>query len=428
MQANPDTGEVFATIEPGPRQNLIQVDQEKVEGLDERIFRRYYAFRLGDPYNSDFLDVSVRRVLDEGMVQSDFFLTRCEADGATAQQKFVVGPPRLFSAGVGVDTERLLFFRTSWKNSRLGRTGSLLNLVLAASFRDQEFDATSQWYFLREPSRFYLRPALSIRHDNLGPKDSPSETLTGKLQLAPALNWDTQDLGGSFYIGPTLNLTHTIQGPGPKFAQFLSMGSEWRITDHYYEFYRASPRTGFEVRLEGNSTQKDVLSSFSAHLFRLTFEKLWNVRNLDPPLFVVGLRGQLASTLTNQTVSSSTLTPEFRHFLGGSTNLRGFGLKELPGDASGALTGAYLGLELRFADVLPAGLQPFTFLDLGAMGRTPFELDRPYFWSPGMGLRWETSFGVLRSTLSHGYLAYNDVQAPEKLSHWQFYFSFGEEF
>jgi len=140
----------------------------------------------------------------------------------------------------------------------------------------------------------------------------------------------------------------------------------------------------------------------------------------------------VATTISPENVfSSKTLPPDWRQFFGGSQDLRGFGLKELPGnDSAGALFGVYLGTELRFTDLLPWGLQPFTFVDLGAMGRNSLQLDRPYFWSPGFGVRWQTSFGSIRTTLAHGFLEKNDpnVNAPKSLSHWQFYFSFGEEF
>jgi outer membrane translocation and assembly module TamA len=176
------------------------------------------------------------------------------------------------------------------------------------------------------------------------------------------------------------------------------LGGEFRLTDHYYEFYRSSPREGFDIRAEVNLTEKDVLSSVSGNLFRIGFEKLWNLSNWDPPSIVIGLRGRLGTTLTGENLSDVRLPTDFRHFLGGSTDMRGFGLRELPG-VNGALTAIYFGVESRFLDLLPIGLQPFVFVDGAVFGQEPAALDGPIFYSPGVGIRWQTQFGVVRTTL-----------------------------
>ena len=108
MEASSDTGEVVANLSIGPAQNLVRIERDPVEGIDSQIFRRYDAFHLGDPYNEDFLAVTVHRILDDGIVQSTFFTSRCEADGVTTKEHFVPGPSRQVSLGFGVDTEHLV--------------------------------------------------------------------------------------------------------------------------------------------------------------------------------------------------------------------------------------------------------------------------------------------------------------------------------
>jgi translocation and assembly module TamA len=298
-----------------------------------------------------------------------------------------------------------------------------LETTALASFTRQEIGANAQWFVLEKPSRFHLRPSVFIRHENV----TPYENLTGKIQLAPAWTADTQRYRYTYQFGPTLNLTRTFRGSGPAWSKFMSLGAEARFTDHYYEFYRASPRQGFDLRVEGNSTARNVLSNVSAQLLRVAFEKLWNISSYDPPLVVIGVRGRLGTTFTGEDLNTSGVLPtDFRHFLGGSADIRGFKQRELPGE-KGALTEVYLGVEARFMDVLPFHLQPLVFVDGAAFGTRPLSLDGAFAYSPGFGVRWESPIGVIRTTLAYGLFA-RRAGIDVSHSHPQLYFSFGEEF
>jgi translocation and assembly module TamA len=105
--------------------------------------------------------------------------------------------------------------------------------------------------------------------------------------------------------------------------------------------------------------------------------------------------------------------------------MRGFGLLELPENQIGDLTSVYGGFEVRLLDTLPIGIQPFAFVDVGVLGISPIDLETPIYWSPGLGLRLESPIGNFRVSLAHGYLTGNPNPSA---SHFQFFFSFGEEF
>ena len=105
--------------------------------------------------------------------------------------------------------------------------------------------------------------------------------------------------------------------------------------------------------------------------------------------------------------------------------MRGYGLQELPHSGTGTLAAVYFGTEFRYAAGFWFGLQPLIFMDVGALGTHATQLDSPVFLSPGGGLRYESPFGSLRATLAHGYAPGSD---DPTLSHFQFFFSFGEEF
>jgi translocation and assembly module TamA len=415
IAGNDVTGELIVTLDSPVPMNLVNVIEEPIKDLDEKIFSRYHAFVVGNIFNQDYLSLTAHRILDQALVQSTYFVTQCDSRGATATQKFVAGPSRLIKIDLGVDTERLFIFRTSWKNARMGKTASNLEFVAKASLRDQQFSAQSAWYLLPYPSRFYLQPSLFFEHENI----NPYENILGKIQLAPTITADSQDLGFSFFLGPTLTLSRTFRGIGPTASTYASLSSGVRVSQHYHEWYKSSPRTGFSAEILADVANESIISDFSAEKIQLSFEKLWNFRNYDPPFLVIGLRGFLGTTFRNENVTGTKLPIEYRYFLGGSPDLRGFSYREIPGDGEGAGSSISASLELRFTDLLPWNIQPFLFGDAGQVGKEALSLQGPLFWSPGFGIRWESPVGVIRTTLAHGY--------PEP-SHWQFYFSFGEEF
>jgi outer membrane translocation and assembly module TamA len=227
-------------------------------------------------------------------------------------------------------------------------------------------------------------------------------------------------------VGPVLDLTRTLRGLGPSNSHFLSLETELGVKTHYFEFYRNSPRSGFRSLLNLRFNSADAFSDASAQRLQLISEALWNLGEKDPPLVVLGLRGGVFTTLTPERLNegATSLPPTYRHYLGGSADLRGFGLDELP-DAEGSFSAAFADFEARLGGVLPLGIQPFGFLDVGLTGREPVRWALPLYWNPGFGLRWESPIGVFRTTLAHGYVT-GQPESPR--SHWQFFFSFGEEF
>lgn len=246
--------------------------------------------------------------------------------------------------------------------------------------------------------------------------------------MAPAWSNDNQSLGWTFFFGPTLNFEHTYRGVGPQHFAFLSLGVDAKLTDHYFELFKTEPQTGYELGFKANFAQKGVASAISAQSVELSFSKLWNFKSYLPPLLVFGLRAGVRATLTQETVSNAALPSSYRYTLGGSKNVRGFSLDELPGDDKGALTVAYASFETRVNDLLPLKIQPFAFFDVGAMGRGSGTLTSPAFMSPGFGLRSHSPIGVLRLTGARGIIAGNRGEFASLSPHWQFYFSYGEEF
>jgi outer membrane translocation and assembly module TamA len=94
---------------------------------------------------------------------------------------------------------------------------------------------------------------------------------------------------------------------------------------------------------------------------------------------------------------------------------------ELPVVNGGGLTSGFVGLETRLSQTLPFDLDPFVFMDFGEISNSAALLSAPLYWSPGVGVRWASPIGPVRTTLAHGFVG-------NSADHFQFYLSLGEEF
>lgn len=420
-EADPHTGEVIVHVETGPLLNIVRVQEQTISGMDPGVLRRFDAFGFGDPYREDLLTLSADRITRLGLFDSVYFLSSCEPDGAVVRENVVDGPPRLFTFGAGIDTEGIISGRASWSNARLGRKASLLTTSISASSKIQQGTTSLDWYVFGPSERKSLRPSFTLLHDN----EDFYEIAQASANFYFQRNWEWDIARGIFLIGPQFQYVHTFRGTGPPNSRFLFLSGQFEIMSHNFELYLNEPRTGYDFSFSAGLSKEGVVTSASAQQFGFRYDGLWNIGGFDPPLFIFGWRGAVNTTLTPsaqlQQGIEAMLPPSFTYFLGGSTNLRGFGRQSLPGNGIGGLTSVFSGIETRLVRVLPLDFEPFVFMDAGALGPLPGTLREPIYYSPGFGVRWSPAFGAFRSTLARGY----PLDAPGGL---QFYFSFGEEF
>lgn len=412
------TRELVVKANPGTRYKLVGVDEDVMPDVQHGVLARYHAFEMPEWYNADWLTVTRQRITTDALVQSNYFTARCpdNTNEIRVRHEVIAGPPRLVTFGIGVDTERGPGVRASWKNSRLGRWGSLLDVTGQVNYRLQEVGSYSNLYW--DTSRWYWRPSVTLRRT-----DEPKvEAWSGDIGSMIGWSHDWHTWGIRAAAGPKLNVVRSIRGPGRKSTDFLSLAVDFRITDHAWELYRASPQEGFDLRVLADASQEDALSPFSGVLVKINFQKLWNLFYYDPPLFVIGIRGGLNTTLTSQIERVPTT---YLHYIGGSENVRGFERRKLP--ENGALTTMFAGLEVRLADGLPLGFQPLVFVDAAKLGLRSIQVDGPLYWSPGFGIRWQSPIGVIRGTLARGFIE-GDRGAYASEPGYRLYFSFGEEF
>lgn len=419
-EAVPATGLIRVKITPGEKLRLVRIEEDPESKFPRGLFRRYDAFHLNDPFDATGLLLTSERIIREGTLESHYFTVECTPEGAVARERLIAGPPRVFRLGFGLNTERFALLRVGWQNTRFGEKASLVDISGLLSKQEQELRALLTLRPFAPGSRAELRTLLSFRRQD----ETPFEELTGKVQVSPAYSWDSQTIGYRVSAGPSINFVHTIRGNTPGEKQFLTWEGEFKLLSHSLELTPKAPIEGIQAGVSVVAAEKATHSPFTARRIDLGGRLLWNVGGYRPSKMIVGLRGEVGTTFVPDPGDRAILATRFNHYLGGSANLRGFARNELPG-GNGALSSIYLGAETRFPSLLPWKLEPLFFIDAGCFGTSALDLRAPVALSPGSGLRWESPIGTFRATAAHGYF----VGGPGPVNpHFQFYFSFGEEF
>ena len=423
--ASAETGEVRLNIDPGLKQKIVSLDVEDVEGLRPGTLERYNAFHVGDPYDYLNVQLTAQRIIYDGILQSSYFLTDCTPEGVALTQKSLSGATRLIAVGLGASTEEYGIVKLTFKQSRIGKNASSFILSGRGSFRRQRLLIQGVVYPFPFPTRWHAVPTVLVQRVN----ENRYEYITNDLWLPPSVTWDTQNTGFQLTFGPKFNLTRTIDGAQSGWTHFTTLATALEIASHEYEYYLADPRSGYIVGAMAQLATDKILSSITAQKLTIRGQALWNIGGYEKPLFILGIRGEAGTTMTDfNNTTFPRLPPWYLYYLGSSRNMRGFSQMQLPSTASGALSSLYAGAELRLANILPLNIQPIAFVDVAAMGSKSFDVDSPAYWSPGFGVRWPSFIGVMRFTVAHGYLIKNNNPANNSMSHWQFYFTLGEEF
>jgi translocation and assembly module TamA len=427
ITADPKTEIMELTVDPGTLREFGVVTPQPIHGIDGGILRRYDAFHPGEPYNDDNLVITTRRMMNAGIVQTTHFSPNCADDSTRVpiNQSLLAGPPRNLTIGFGLDTERYARMRASWQHFRLGKWGSKTEVNALMAVQQQELNWLADWYYLPFVTHHFLRPRVTFKHAD----EKPFENFKVDAELSPAVQWDSQDYGFLATIGPAINGEHQYR-PEVKDQYFASLRAMVKMTSHDFEFYQMSPRTGFNLSVMAEFTRRGVFSDVTAQRLEVNFEKLWNVLSFDPPVVVLGIRGGAASAFVPDAQGGPLAVPaSLRSYLGGSVDLRGFERKALAGlSGSGTLSSAFFCFEGRLYDTLPWGLQPFLFTDFGMLGEESMSLNTPVYYSPGLGMRWQSPIGNFRFTVAKGELLGDPHGIPANLAKWHAFLSFGEEF
>lgn len=425
MTADKDSGEVLIQYDAGAHWTIDEVEGGSIPQVEDGTLDRYEAFSIGDAYDPILLEISATRIKESQTVINTQYSPECaEKPAGTIRQTTLPGEPRLLSFGFGFDSENLFIAKGTWRNSRLSRSASMLEVSGTLSYRQQRFVTSYDWYYLPYPTSHYIKSYFQVEREF----EPNYEARTIKTGMAPAYQTDWSDLKLDMYLGPSLSFESTQRGEAPASTRLLSMDLGFNIMDHMYEYYLVNPQTGYQVNLFGSFSNKSVVSDVSISHYKLDFTYLWNILNYDPSIWVLGFRGSYVTTQPGKGTDATDVPASLKQFLGGSEDMRGFARKNLPSEGTGSLTRAYLGMELRLNNKLPWNLQPLVFVDYGQLGDLAFELDPIKFYSPGIGMRWQSPIGTVRVSAAHGYVADDKLELYKDRTDMQYYFSLGEQF
>ena len=422
-EADFESGRVRVVLTAGPALRIFEVQREPEMGVGGRVFSRFEPFQEGDLFDGREMVLASRRAVDSGTILASRYRAHCEPEGVRLFHEVLPGKPRLLTAGFGVDTEGGPVIRGAWLHARQGRAGDRTRVSFLATSRTQSLRGDIAIHPWPELPRGKIEPQAGFQRRN----EADFEEVSWSSALKGGRTWDFESLSSEAQTGPSLEIIRTVRGPGREQSRWWSWNAELQGWSRDWEFFRADPRSGARAGLTWSGSWRQLGSDFTAQRWRLEGVGLWNWGGIEPPTFVLGMRGALAVTGVDEGDALSRGIPAtLRQYLGGGQSLRGFGRLEIP--ASGiALSSAFLSGELRLARGRSTGVQPLVFLDLGVLGDAPWKWKLPLFGSPGLGLRWASPVGTLRAALAHGGI-WLGGEASGQRTHPQLYLSLGEEF
>lgn len=417
-RASFETGEVVVKIIPNSKAYLEQITREGNTRFHSGIFSRFDAFEIGDVYNDDFLALTTQRVINSGLVSYSYFENTCEKSN-TLNQKFLSNKPNTMIFGVGGSSEEMPILEFKWKNTGLDKKGSELIASLYGSNRKQELELGFNYYPLRHTPRFSIRPSFNFTKEI----EQIYEAEERKIEIGFIQTRDTSTLKRVIEIVPAKSTETNFDSDLPAKLEVNQIRFSMGSISHYYEYYRNSPRRGFQLNLDVTpySAKTDEFEETGTALnFSGTF--LTNKDNLHPPKLILGTRFFFKNVSTDVI---GTIPQSFRLYLGGQDDIRGFARKSINNDEIGFKSSANLSIEARLTSVLPYRLQPYFFYDFAKAGIEAWIFTEELYHSPGVGLRFESPFGNFRFNIANGLIANNTTEVKEG---WNFFFSYGREF
>lgn len=428
VTASPETGVASLDVDSGPRYRFGHIENS---GLVTKpgLVDRYLAFLPGQVFDPRLLQLSSQRLLAQELYVSSYFDVQCPRSGEnnefSIQRHLIAATPRLMTFGVGVDSEVGPLLRSTYRHTQLTESGGQGQIVISASYREQKLDGQLNLFPLQDlRSRFQWIPRLQVKRE----REEQFEALTTMVGISPAYGFETENAEHSFAWGPALEEVRLIAGDGPERTSAVTLNWSSTSKSHLFEYYAADPREGWLASTNINTRLRGISTSSTTHRLQFDLQFLWNFRDYDPPLMVFGSRTRLGSfVLESEGLGLSEVPISQRFFLGGDGDLRGFSRKSIPFDQQGFNSVLSQGFEIRWVEVLPWSLQPLVLFDLGWGSDRSFSLSRETYAAPGVGLRWNSPLGPVRTTLAQG-MVLNAEDESTPTAHWQWFVSFGREF
>lgn len=390
-----ENGEVRVSVEDLKSFEFGQIEKEKIEGLHRNALDRYYPFHAGDIFDDRLLELTQKRMTRAGVIQGTYFLQSCTENDFSLSQKFIIGPPRTLRFGVGASTELGTFARIRWANNRYKSMASVLSAFAQVSFRFQTLTLSADSFFWNHAPRRSLFSQIEFI------RESQFEYEQSLLRAKPHLKWtrDSEGYYKTYSIGPSYEAgVYRSQTKATRSFStgILEGGLNW--TSHTYEFFDFHPQEGQIYRL--NFDFRHPAFGFTDPLLKAdsSFLHLGRLTDWGRGTLVGGLRLNLGTSWIKNSVVLRDLPPTVKFYGGGNDDVRGFNLNTLPQNQGlGALTRISFKAELRRTYFIREYFEIFSFLDGAYFGENSWDLDPPFYYSPGLGLRWLSPFGLVQS-------------------------------
>ena len=406
------------SAEPGPRTQVRSIEWRGYQNLDPRVLDRYRAFDPGSLYDVRQTQITVNRMLADGLFETASFQTKCEGSDVDLTLETLQDRPRLLRFGFGASTEELPFADVSYKNARLDRRASSFSALAHASPRLQSLSMQTEWFVLSP--HVFIGPRYQLKRES----EREYEVLSSRVGVDLGRAADVMNSRWLLRGGPSLNHVNEVEGLRASQTSYLGWEASLQGASHPYELFVRDQFEGWTGRFEYRGQRDRLGSNLNVDRYDFSAKKLWNVGAWSPPLFILASRVQLSAIDSK----AGVLPIEYRLFWGGDQNIRGFARRSLNNRELGYLTGAYAGFEFRLVEELPYKFQPFLLYDVARLGLRRWTLDEPVFISYGGGMRWASPIGTLRASAAKGEISNGDASTVAYVPEWVYFFSFGQEF
>ncbi len=418
-RAYPLDGLVAIDLQAGEKQRVVDIQSESIPKVVGGVSRRYDAFRIGEILDAQDLQLSAKRAMEDEFVVSTSYSSQCQEQGAVVKQRFMPGEPHLVSFGIGFDTEEYAITETRWKNTRMTEMASSLDASFRASYRRIQAHLGFDWYY----APIVMRHQISSEVEAIRENEDNFEARSLTAKVGPSWYGDWNHMAYKLWPHLSIEETRLVRGEGRPITKQFRLALTSSLQSHDYEFFRNNPRSGFAMNFQADTSEQAGGSNISVSRFFYDATYYHNLWDLDPAIWIVGLRTQLATVIDGKKTTLDLIPANLRLRLGGMSNIRGFGRQQIAEE--GAFTTAYLGAELRIDQALPFGLQPIFLVDAARVGRRPMQLESNLYWAPGFGVYWASFIGTIRSTLAYGFTSSEGQDTP---GGWHHYMSLGEQF
>lgn len=413
LRLNHETRTATVTLHcrPGRRATFGELDVRGLERVAPDVVRNKVPWAPGDPYDPEAVRALRQRLKESGM----FSLVDIEhGDELTADGRLPMtatlseAAPRLFTVGVGYETDIGLGVQTSWDHRNLWGGGEHLQLGLNLSAEKQEANTALRLQHLPGKDQS-LRLQIRTTHEDTDAYESTSYQasahaewrMSPHLQSEAGIGYKYADIDDA----QTRNTFHLLS---------LPLRLDWDLRDDVL-----NPTEGGQIVAQITSVKEIFSGDQFYQKYTLRARRFYSIS----PSVVLAFRGVIGGIWG---AAVDDVPADDRFFAGGGGSIRGYPYQEVAPRRAGDPFGGRSLLEgtgevrWQWSETLGWAV----FVDGGNAFEASYpDLGETLFWGAGIGFRYYTPVGPLR--LDVAMPLNRDEHMDGNL---QFYISLGQAF